>query len=559
MTKTKSKIPEATNYIYEYYQAIKEGRVIVGQWIKLLYERIVAGIEDKTYIYDGRKARRAIKFIESYCHHSKGRNDLLKLELWQKALISILFGIVDEDGLRVFRQCMLLIGRKNGKSLLAAAICAAMNFIDDEFGQETYIVAPKLDQAQIVYSCFWSLTQDEPELKAKVKSKKDGLHIEENNAVIKKISFDAKRTDGLNPSLCICDEVASWVGEPGKKVYEVLASALGARRQPLILSCTTAGYINEGIFDELFMRGTKFLLGDSKEQRFLPVFYMIDDLDRWDDLSELQKSNPNLGTSISIDFMLEEINVAKTSLSKKAEFLCKYCNVKQNSSSAFLAVKDVEKATGKHIDMEDFRSSYCVAGIDLSQTTDLTSCCIVTEKKGILYVISHFWLPSEKLEDATIRDGIPYGEMIEKGFLTIAGENIVDYHSVYDWLVKAVQEYELLPLIVGYDRYSSQYLIQDLEAFGFKTDSVFQGTNLTPVIYECEGLIKDGRINIGDNTLLKIHLLDSAIESDSRSQKVRLKKISPRAHIDGMAALLDALCVRQKWYSDLGERLSNEE
>lgn len=554
-TKTNSE----KNYIFEYYQAIVEGRVIVGQWIRLLYALIVEGLEKKEYFFDGKKAKTAIRFIENYCHHSKGRNDLLKLELWQKALVSVIFGIVDADGLRQFREVVLVIARKNGKSLFAAALIACMNYIDGEFGAETYVVAPKLDQAQIVFGCFWSLTQDEPELKARIKSKRDGLYIQETNSCIKKISFDAKRTDGLNPHLVICDEIASWVGDAGKKVYEVLKSALGSRKQPMIVCCTTSGYINEGIYDELFLRGTKFLLGDSKERRLLPVFYTIDDVEKWNDISEIAKANPNLGVSVSVDYMLEEIAIAEGSLSKKSEFLCKYCNIKQNSSQAWLPVKAVEKASGSPITMDDLKSKYCVAGIDLSQTTDLTSACLVVEKDEELYVISHFWLPSEKLGDATTRDGIPYQEMIDKGWLTLAGDNFVDYHSVFDWLVSAVREYELLPLVVGYDRYSSQYLVQDLEAFGFKTDDVYQGNNLTPVIYECEGLIKDGRVHIGDNALLKIHLLDSAVESDNRTQKVRLKKLSRNAHIDGVAALLDALCVRQKWFGEYGERLKNKE
>lgn len=549
----------ANNYIYTYYQAIVEEKVIVGKWIRLLYALIIEKLEKKEYFFDGKKAKTAIKFIENYCHHSKGRNDLLKLELWQKALVSVIFGILDETGCRQFREVCLVIARKNGKSLFAAALIACMNFIDGEFGAETYIVAPKLDQAQIVFGCFNALVNDEAELSAKVKSKREGLYIQESNSWIKKISFDAKRTDGLNPHLVVCDEIASWVGDAGKKVYEVLKSALGSRRQPMIVCCTTSGYLNEGVYDELFMRGTKFLLGDSKESRLLPVFYTIDDVDKWNDINEIAKANPNLGVSVSVEYMLEEIAIAEGSLSKRAEFITKYCCLKQNSASAWLPVKAVEKACGEHFDMPDFKSKYCVAGIDLSMSTDLTSACLVVEDKSELYVISHFWLPSEKLGDAIARDGIPYQEMIDKGFLTLAGENYVDYHSVYDWLTEAVREYELLPLMVGYDRYSSQYLIQDLQAFGFQVDDVYQGHNLSPVILECEGLIKDGKLHIGDNVLLKIHLLDSAIESDSRTQKVRLKKLSPNAHIDGTAALLDALCVRQKWYSDLGQRLNNEE
>lgn len=546
-----------TDYIKEYYQAIKDGSIVVGQWVRLLYEYIIRGLENKTFYFAIKKANRAIKFIENYCHHSKGRNDLLKLELWQKALISVIFGILDEKGQRQFREICLIVARKNGKSLLAAAIAEYMSFCDDEFGAEIYCLAPKLEQAEIIYSCFWQMCQQEDEIKELIRSRKSDYYIESTNTTIKKIAFNAKKSDGFNPHLVICDEVASWVGEPGKKQYEVMKSALGSRRQPMILSCTTSGYVNEGIYDELFLRGTRFLLGDSNEKRLLPVFYTIDDVDRWNDINELSKSNPNLSVSVSVDYMLEEIAIAEGSLSKRAEFLTKYCCIKQNSSQAWLPSKAIEKASGKHFDMNDFKSMYCVAGIDLSQTTDLTSACLLIEKNEELYVISHFWLPSEKLGDATTKDGIPYQEMIEKGILTLAGENFVDYHSVFDWLVTAVQEYELLPLVVGYDRYSSQYLIQDLNGYGFKTDDVYQGHNLTPVIFECEGLIKDGRLHIGDNALLKIHLLDSAIESDSRTQKVRLIKLAKRSHIDGTAALLDALCVRQKWYSDFADRLKN--
>lgn len=548
----------AKNYILDYYQAIKEEKVIVGQWIKLLYEHVIEGLEKKSFFYDQKKANRAIKFIEGYVHHSKGRNDLLVLELWQKALVSLIFGIVDKDGLRQFREVVLIVARKNGKSLLASAIMAYMAYADGEYGAELYCLAPKLEQAEIIFNCFWQTTQYDDELKSRIKSKREGYFIQETNTWIKKIAFDAKKSDGFNPHCCCLDEIASWPAEPGKKQYEVMKSALGSRKQPMLLSCSTAGYVECGIWDELFMRGTKFLLGDSKESRLLPVFYMIDDVDKWNDLNELQKANPNLGVSVSVDYMIEEIAVAEGSLSKKAEFITKYCNIKQNSTNAWLPVKAVEKCCSEEeLTFEKFKSHYCVAGIDLSQTTDLTSACLLIEDKEELYVISHFWLPAEKLGDAISRDGIPYREMIDKGFLSLAGDNFVDYHAVFDWIVSAVEKYELLPLMVGYDRYSAQYLIQDLKNYGFQVDDVYQGNNLTPVLYEMEGLIKDGKVHIGSNTLLKIHLLDSALEHDSRTQKVRLVKAAPRAHIDGVAALSDAFCVRQKWMNDLGERLKN--
>ena len=550
-----------TDYIREYYQAIKEGSIVVGRWILLLYEYIVKGLENKSFYFVPKKADRAIKYIENYCHHSKGRNDLLKLELWQKALVSVIFGIVDDYGNRQFREIVLLVARKNGKSLFASAIMDYVAFLDGEYGAEIYCLAPKLEQAEIVYSCFWQMCQAEEDTRSKIvaRGRKADFYIEESNTIIKKIAFNAKKSDGFNPHLVVCDEIASWVGDAGKKQYEVMKSALGSRRQPMILSCTTSGYVNEGIYDELFKRGTRFLLGDSKEKRLLPVFYMIDDEEKWNDINELAKSNPNLGVSVSVDYMLEEIAVAEGSLSKKAEFLTKYCCVKQSSEQAWLATKVVDSAVSEPICPEDFFNSYAVGGIDLSQTTDLTSACVVIERNEVEYVISHFWLPAEKLDEAIARDDIPYREMIEQGVLSLSGEGFVDYNDVFMWFMRLVQEYRIMPLVVGYDRYSSQYLVQQMKNDGgFLMDDVFQGWNMTPAINKLEGVLKEKRLKIGDNPLLRVHLLDTALQKDRMTKRVKIVKLNENSHIDGVAALLDALIVKDKWAGEYGHQLKNE-
>lgn len=547
-----------TNYINEYYQKINDGSIIAGYWIKLLYSYIQDGLRRKAFFYDHKKATKAILFIETFCHHCEGRNDLLKLELWQKAALSVIFGIVDSTGARQWREVVLIVARKNGKSLLAAAIIAYMIFLDGEWGAKAFCLAPKLDQAEIVYNAFWQTIQQEPELSALIKSRKSDYYIESTNSSVKKIAFNAKKSDGFNPHLTVCDEIASWQGDAGKKQYEVMKSALGARRQPMILSVSTAGYINGGIYDELMNRATRFLSGGSKETRLLPFLYMIDDVDRWNDINEIAKANPNLNVSVSVDYMLEEIAVAEQSLSKKAEFICKYCDIKQNSSQAWLRAKLIEQAEVKELTtMQDFTKSYCVAGVDLSQTTDLTAAVLLIERDGIIYTLAHFWLPGERIAEAQARDGVPYDEYIQRGYLSASGENFVDYKDVFTWLSQAVKKYQLLPLKVGYDRYSSQYLIQDLKGAGFNTDDVYQGFNLTGVIDELEGLIKDGRLKFCKNELLKIHFYDSALEADNRNGRRRLVKLNKDSHIDGMAATLCALCVRQKYYSEIGTRLKN--
>ena len=549
------------NHINEYYQAIKDGSVIAGRWIILLYEYIVKGLENKSFYFAPKKANRAIKYIENYCHHSKGRSDLLKLELWQKALVSVIFGVVDENGLRQFREIVLIVARKNGKSLFAAAIMDYVAFLDGEYGAEIYCLAPKLEQAEIVYSCFWQMCFAEEETRTKIqkRGRLNDYYIPDSNTVIKKVAFNAKKSDGFNPHLVICDEVASWVGDAGKKQYEVMKSALGSRKQPMILSCTTSGYVNEGIYDELFKRGTRFLLGDSKEQRLLPVFYTIDDEEKWNDINELAKSNPNLGVSVSVDYMLEEIAIAEGSLSKKAEFLTKYCCVKQSSEQAWLSTKIIDAAVCNPILPEDFKNCYAVGGLDLSMTTDLTSACVVIEKNETEFVISHFWLPAEKLDDATARDDIPYREMIERGVLSLSGEGFVDYNDVFLWFVHLVQEYRIMPLVVGYDRYSSQYLVKQMQNDGgFLMDDVYQGWNMTPAINKLEGELKEHKIKIGDNALLRVHLLDTALQRDRMSKRVKIVKLNDNSHIDGTAALLDALIVKDKWAGEYARQLRNE-
>ena len=549
------------NYIFAYYQKIKDGSICVGQWVSLFYEIIIAGIEDGTYIFDQQKANRAIKFIETFCRHNKGKlaPKPFKLSLWEKAFLSTLFGIVDQNGKRQFREVALFVGRKCGKTLLASAIMTYVAYVDGEFGSEIYCVAPKLDQADLVYSAFEFTKDKNPDLAKRTRKRKNDYIIDSTNTTIKKIAFNEKKADGYSPMLTVADEMSSWPAERGLKQWEVMTSGTGARSEPITLAISSGGYVNDGIYDELFKRGTRFLKGEGADKRLLPLFYTIDDIDKWDDINELRKSIPGLGESVTIQFILDEINVARDSLSKKAEFLCKYCNLKQNSSQAWLDTKTIGKCFGDHLDLEDFRSSYCVAGVDLSQTTDLTAATIIIERDGQLYVFAKFWLPAEKIDDAIAKDGVPYNLYIKRGLLELSGDNFVDYRDCYQWLVDMIEKYEILPLKVGYDRYSAQYLVQDLKTYGFQTDDVYQGDNLWGVLQEMEGLFKDGIVHMGDNDLLKIHLLNSAIKMNAERGRGRLIKLSPKDHIDGCAALADAFCVRQKWFNEIGDRLANKD
>ncbi|MBQ8708927.1 MAG: terminase large subunit [Succinivibrionaceae bacterium] len=552
------------NAILEYYQAIRDGSITAPRYVIRWYEIVVRGLEEKRWFYSAKRAAKAIRFVENFCHHHEGAMapGLIVLELWQRAFLSVIFGVLDSAGHRQFREVFLEIGRKNGKTLLAAAIAEYMMVFDDEYGARVFFCAPKLDQAMLCYNAFFQMVMAEPEISAQCKKRRTDVYFAASNSSAQPIAFSAKKSDGLNPHLAVCDEIAAWIGDPGKKQYEVLKSALGARSQPMLLTISTAGYINDGIFDELHKRATAILAGTSKESRYAPFLYEIDDPEKWNDIAELAKSMPNLGVSVSVDYMLEEIAVAEGSFSKKAEFLCKYCNIKQNSSSAWFDAATINKVFGWNYTLEDFRDTYCLGGIDLSQTTDLTACCALIEREGIIWIFCKFFLPGEKLEEATARDGIAYSAMIERGLLQLSGDNFVDYQDCYRWFTDLIEKYQIYPLQIGYDRYTAQYLVQDMEQYGFHMESVFQGYNLTGVEDNLEGMMKNGQIRCADdNDLLKLHFVDAAQQMEtgtSAHARKKLVKMSKNAHVDGVAAILDALCMRQSHWAELGDQLRNE-
>ena len=556
-----------SDYIQEYCDAIKNGTVVVGKWVRLVYEHIEKGLKEGSFFYDEAKADAVIDYIEHKCFHTEGHlaPHELKLELWQKAMLSCIYGIVDEDGLRQFREVFFVVGRKNGKSLLASAIGKYTFMQDGGYGARVYCLAPKLDQADIIYGNIWHMITLDPEWQKlpdktpqKARHRMTDYYLEATNSTVKKIAFSHKKSDGFSPSIAILDEISSWEGDKGLKQFEVIKSGMGARLEPLMFACSTSGYINDSIYDELMKRSTRFLLGDSNEKRLLPFLYMIDDPEKWQVLNELKKANPNLGVSITESYLTEEMAVAETSLSKKAEYLTKYCNIKQNSSLALLESQVVEDACVP-FDIKDIENSYAVCGIDLSMSTDLSCAVILVEKNGKIYCVSQFFLPRGRIEELQAQDGVPYEHFVTRGWLTLSGDRYIDYQDVYDWIINMMTDHKIYILQCGYDRYSAQFLITMLENVGMHCSDVYQGDNLWNTIKLTESLLQERRLIIGDNDLMKSHLLNSAVKMSQERGRGRLIKLYPTAHIDGFASILDGMVMREKFCDEIGERLKNED
>lgn len=535
-------------YLELYKEQIKEGKAVVGKWIQLNIKYIENGLKEGRFFYNDKKADEAIVFIERFCHHVEGKTSLIKLEPWQKYFLSCVFGIVDSNVNRQFREIVLIMGRKQGKSLLAGAIEVKIAFTEREAGMQIYNLAPKLEQAHIIFNVAYNMIDRVPSLAKRMRKRRSDMYFPSWNCTLKPIAFNSKKSDGFNPSAVTYDEFAAWEGDRGLAMYNVMLSAQGARKQPLNIACSTANYIDDGLYDELMARSTSVLLGTSEETRLLPFIYMVDDVKKWDDMNELKKAMPNLGVSVSYEFIEEEIRKAKGSHDYKLEFMTKYCNVKQNSISAWLSSQEIKKTICEKLDPEDFRGCYGVGGIDLSRTTDLTAASIVIRKNGLDYVLTQFFMPENKIDELSDRDHIRYRKFVDLGFLTPSGQNFVRYEDVADWFKMMRDKYEIVCCVVGYDRYSSQYLVDKMQNDGYHMDDVIQGTNLTSIINDFGGLLRDGVVRTGTNGLLQSHFASVALKKVANDNRVRPEKVDQRKHIDGFVSVIDAYTVRAKWY-----------
>lgn len=548
------------DWLLQYEKEIADGKYKIGKWMKLNLEYVRHVIETGECQYDPVKAGKAIGFIERHLRFVEGRSSKFKLETWQKYIVSCIFGLVEEDGSRHFTEIVLIVGRKQGKSTFVAALEACTVYTQSELGMQVYNLAPKLQQANIIYNQLLLMIEKNPVLARKGKKRRSDYYLKDKNCTIAPLAFNSKKSDGFNPYFCCFDEFAAWPGKRSLDMYNVMLSGQGSRLDPINICCSTANFEDGGLYDELFERSTKVLMQTSEEKNLLPFMFMIDDLNKWDDIEELRKALPNLGVSFHVKNLEKEIRKAHESPAYKPEFITKYCNIKQNSTSAWLSDAEVKSTVSPKFDMNMFYGMSGTGGVDLSQTTDLTAACVIIRYDGKDYVISHFWLPTDKIKDASERDNIDYSLLISHGFISPSGEKFVDYRDVTKWFKQMRDLYRINIPVVGYDRYSSTYFVEEMRNNGFLMDDVNQGTNLTPLLEEFYGNIQSGIIRTGNNGLMQVHMRNVGIkfttEGDNRK---RMVKISQEKHIDGMAALIDAMTVRSKYYDKYSWTLFNNQ
>ena len=557
------------NYIIEYHAQILNGYV-VPEKIRKLYIHLFDGILNNpncNYEYDSVKGDKAITFIESYCRHSKGAfsGQPFLLELWEKAAIQAMFGIVNKTTrIRKYRFAFLMVARKNGKSTLAAAIALYMLMMDGEGGPEVYCVATVKDQAKIIWNEAVKMIHKSPSLRKRAKTRVSDIVTPFNEGVLKPLGRDSDTKDGLNVSAATMDEIEQWTDE---NVFDVIVDGTSARVQPFILATCTAGTVRESVFDRLYedaeLTINSYSTDDIYDEHSIYFIYELDSKLEWMDEKCWLKANPSLGTVKNIDTLRDKVLKAMKKPSLVKNLVCKDFNVRETAGESWLNADEFRNySTYKFVDkkmivelfdtdhistgvFEYARPRYGIAGIDLSQTTDLTCATVIFKvpKCNLIFVKQMYWLPSETFEYRIKDDGIRYDKWMEQGLLRLCDGNKIDYKDITKWLLEVQWEDDIYIYKIGYDFYSATYLIDELKAtFGeSSTEAVHQGKQtLSSPMGNMGEDFKSKLIVYNDNRILKWCLSNVAVDTDKNGNIQPIKGRNRKKRIDGVASLLDA-------------------
>lgn len=552
--------PLSYNPIIEYYSLIESGKEIVSEKVRRIYKKLVSDISDKEsiYEYDSKKANHAIEFIENFCKHSKGKwgGKPIVLEVWQKAFIAAAFGFVHGiDGTRKYREVLLVVARKNGKSTVGSGIGLYLQIADGEPGSEVYAVATKKDQAKLVWLESKRMVKKSPALLKRIKPLVSEMVSEWNDSTFKPLGSDSETLDGLNVHGAMMDEIHAW---KDKNLYDVIVDGTSSREQPMIFMITTAGTVRESVYDMKYEEAEMLLNGlddpdGYKDERFLPIIYELDKREEWTDPSKWKKANPGLGTIKKVDQLETKVNKAKANSLLVKNLLTKDFNIRETSTEAWLTFEQLNNPDT--FDIEKLKPSYGIGGCDLSSTTDLTAAKVIfmVPEDPHIYVKQMYWLPEDLLEQRSKEDKIPYNLWHEQGILRTTPGNSVHYKFVTKWFLEIRDEYGIYLPWIGYDKWSANYWVEDMQGYFGKEAMIpiAQGKQTLSSPMKLLGADLESKlINYNNHTIDKWCLSNTAIDVDKNLNIQPNKTKNQRRRIDGTAALLNAYVVLQEKRND---------
>lgn len=555
----KIKYPDDYNPILEYWEEIESGRIVVSDKVYRTYKKVVSDIRNPgVYFYSPQRANHILEFAENYCRHSKGKfgGHPVRLELWEKAHLATVFGFIDDDGLRKYRESLLIVGKKNGKSLLASVVGLYMLMADGEPGPEVYAVATKRDQSKIIWLEAKRMIRKSPALSLRAKTLVAEIDTEYNDGVFKPLASDSDTLDGLNVHCVLMDEIHQW--KQGKALYDIMADGVSAREQPLDYITSTAGTIREDIYDQKYEEAEMVINGYAdpdgyKDEHFIAFIYELDSRKEWTDEKCWKKANPGLGTIKNYNALKAKVEKAQKNPILVKNLLCKEFNIRETSSEAWLTFEQANNT--EMFDVTELKPRYGIGGVDLSATTDLTAAKVIFKVPDDerVYVMSMYWLPEDLVDKRVQEDKIPYDIWIEKGYVRTCRGNKISYKDVKSWFVEVQEKYDIYLNLIGYDSWSAAYFVEDMQDY-FGTSTmvpVIQGKKtLSQPMKRLGADLENHLIVYNNNPVDKWCLCNTAVDVDKNDNIQPIKTSKPRRRIDGTAALLDAYVVLQNNYSE---------
>lgn len=568
------KYPLTYNPIREYWQAIQDGKEVVSKKVYKTYKHLIWKLDDPgEYFYSPSRANHVIEFFENYCHHSKGKfgGKLVELELWEKALLAAVFGFVDVEGNRQYRKCGLIVGKKNGKSLLASGVGLYMQMADGEPGPEVYAVATKRDQAKIIWQEAKRMVKKSPALLKRIRPLVAELCSDFNDGNFKPLASDSDTLDGLNVHCALMDEIHQW--KNGRALYDIIADGVTAREQPLIFMTSTAGVIREDIYDQEYEEAEKLINGYEDpdgyhDEHTIFFIYELDSRSEWTDPKCWKKANPGLGTIKNHKTLADKVQKAIQNPSLVKNLVCKEFNIRETSSEAWLTFEELDNRDTFHLDPVEKRflwrhkegdewqeielpyPRYGIGGADLSSTTDLTAAKVLFMVPGCpkIFALSMYWLAEDLLEKRINEDRIPYDKWHDRELLRLTPGNKVHPKYVKEWFLEVQEKLDIYVTYVGYDAWSATYWVEDMKSsFGDSAMlAIHQGKKtLSDPMKRLKNDLSSKVIVYNNNPIDKWCLANTSYEEDKNGNIQPHKTSKPTRRIDGTAALLDAYTVLQ--------------
>lgn len=528
----------------------------MAQWAEVL-ERFpklrLPVVDDKLYYYDSFTALAAVDFFEHEVHHVEGpqAQEKLQLEEWQKYVVSMLFGwkekSFDENGewlqteehteqdLRKFREALIFIPRKNGKSFLGAGIGLKGLFADEEQGARVVSAAADREQAALIFDVAKKIVEDNPNLNKDSQSFRRTMIVPSTASNYTVASADVKTKHGKNLSMVIVDELHA---QPNRDLVDVLFTSVGARLQPLKIMLTTAGHDRNSVCYEYYDYAKKVLSGVIVDEQFFPVIFEPDDGDDWKEESTWMKANPNLGVSITWDYFRAEFKKALAKPSYENTFKRLHLNIWTQQDVRWVALEEWD-ACAEPFDVEMLKGRECFGGVDLASKVDICAFVLLFPIEDELFVLPKFWVPRENIAIRKVRDRVDYEVWEREGLIEATPGNTMDYGRVRAAIKEARSLYNIKS--VGFDEWNAQDLMTNLEADGLdvvKIPQIFK--YLSDPTKELEARTLSRKIRHNGNPVLRWMFGNLSVIEDA-SGNIRLNKKASREKIDGIVALVNAL------------------